>query len=390
MDRREFIRNISHASLGLSAVSLVGCAVDRRTPAQRKSAVSILTNDLEKQMPELMTGANVPGVSVAIIHEGSIVWRQGFGFSDAGRRVAVGPDTVFEAASMSKPVFAYVALKLCEQGILGLDTPLSRYGAEPLLVGDARFDLITPRMILSHSSGLQNFRSHDEPLKLHFPPGSQYAYSGEGYYYLQSVITHLTGKVDRNDCATFEADLKVCATDIGESLQRRLLAPFDMTRSRYIVDEAITPHLAMGHDENGQPLNKRPASGPAIARYAAMGGLFTTPTDYAKFLIEILRPKDPDDFRLTQASLREMLRPQIRLPDKPRPSSWGLGWQLQENGLFNHGGDHRGFHCHAIASPKTASGVVVMTNGENGWKIIPQLLSRPALAPLLGVPAESL
>jgi CubicO group peptidase (beta-lactamase class C family) len=291
---------------------------------------------------------------------------------------------------MSKSVFAYVALKLCEEGTIGLDTPLSHYGAEPFLVGDARLDLITPRMVLSHSSGFQNLRSHDRPLGIHFPPGSQYAYSGEGYYYLQSVITHLTGKLDRNDCATFEADLKVCATDIGESLRRRILAPFDMTYSRYVVDNTIAPHLAFGHDEDGQPLSRSQASGPAITRYAAMGGLLTTPTDYAKFLIEILQPKGPDHFRLNQAFLREMLRPQIRLFDKPRPSSWGLGWQLQDSGLINHGGDNRGFHCHAIAAPRTKSGVVLMTNGENGWKIIHPLLSRPALAPLLGVAAESL
>jgi CubicO group peptidase (beta-lactamase class C family) len=341
MDRREFIRNVSHASLGLSAFSLVGCAAGRRIPTNQKDpAVSILTNDLEKQLPRLMSENNVPGASVAIIHDARIVWRQGFGFSDANRRITVGPDTVFEAASMSKPVFAYVALKLCEQGIIGLDTPLSRYGAEPFLVGDERFDLVTPRMILSHSSGLQNFRSHDEPLKLHFPPGSQYAYSGEGYYYLQSVITHLTGKVDRNDCATFEADLKVCATDIGESLQRRLLAPFDMTRSRYIVDEAITPHLAMGHDENGQPLNKRPASGPAIARYAAMGGLFTTIFDSLRRACArccalrsasqtSLAPVHGDSggnyrrtvFSITAATIAGFIAmPSLRL--KPHPGSW--------------------------------------------------------------------
>ena len=101
MDRREFIRRISRASLGLSFVSLGGCAGDRRKPAKLESTVSALIDDLEQQMPRQMTEANVPGASVALIHDASIVWRRGFGFSDAGTRAAVDHETVFQAASMS-------------------------------------------------------------------------------------------------------------------------------------------------------------------------------------------------------------------------------------------------------------------------------------------------
>jgi CubicO group peptidase (beta-lactamase class C family) len=389
MHRRQFLVRSAPAAVGLALGPGSGCARTRQNkPTGNAAPWKLLVSDLETQIPMLMAETHVPGVSVALIHDAAVVWQRGFGFSDAHTKAPVDRETVFQAASMSKPVFAYVALKLCEKGVLDLDTPLTKYGAEPFLSGDDRMDRITPRTILSHSSGLPNFRSHDVPLSIGFPPGSQYQYSGEGYFYLQSVITHLTGRTDRDDCASFEADLRVCATDIGEFLEKNLLVPFGMGRSRYVVDEAFERRLATGHDEDGQPLERNRPSRPAITRYAAMGGLQTTPADYAKLIIEILRPREADPFRLKEESLREMLRPHIRVPGD-RPSSWGLGWQIQDNGVFKHGGDNRGFHCQAIASPRSGSGFVVMTNGENGWQIIPRLMSRPAFAPFLGVAPES-
>ena len=290
---------------------------------------------------------------------------------------------------MSKPVFAYVALKLCEKGIIGLDTPLTKYAPEPFLTGDPRLELITPRHVLSHSSGFQNWRSKKEPLKINFTPGSQYTYSGEGYYYLQSVITHLLGTVNRNDCAKFEADLEVCATDIDEFMKRSILVPFGMSSSGYMANETIERKAASSHDQDGRPLPKGKPTGPGLARYAAVGGLLTTPTDYAKFMIEVLNPKAPDDFRLTRETIREMLRPHVKVVNGPYTSSWALGWQIQDNGLINHGGDNKGFHCHAIASPKTKSGFVVMTNGDNGPKIIQQLFALPALDPFFEIPPKT-
>jgi CubicO group peptidase (beta-lactamase class C family) len=390
MHRRQFLSRSAPAAVGLALGSGAGCARSRQhTLTGRPAPWKPLVADLEAQIPMLMAEAHVPGVSAVLIQDATVVWQRGFGFSDAHNKAPVDPETIFQAASMSKPAFAYVVLKLCEKGIIELDTPLTKYGAEPFLSGDDRMDRITPRTILSHCSGLPNFRSHDAPLSIGFEPGSQYGYSGEGYFYLQSVVTHLTGKTDRDDCASFEADLRVCATDIGEFLEENLLVPFGMRHSRYVVDEAIERQLATGHDENGQPLERRRPGRPAITRYAAMGGLQTTPTDYAKFMIEILHPRKPDRFRLGSKSLREMLRPHIRVPGDLRPSSWGLGWQIQDDGLVKHGGDNRGFHCQAIASRESASGFVVMTNGENGWKIIPRLMGLPAFAPFLGVAPES-
>ena len=141
---------------------------------------------------------------------------------------------------MSKPVFAYLVMKLREKGVLDLDTPLSTYAAPPVeLKGDPRATLITARRVLSHTTGLPNWRSKEEPFRIDFTPGDRYRYSGEGYSYLQSVVTHLTGRVDSGDCGPFEMGVKVCATDIDAYIKANVLSPMAMTSSGYFWDEAL-------------------------------------------------------------------------------------------------------------------------------------------------------
>jgi RNA polymerase sigma factor (sigma-70 family) len=193
-----------------------------------------LIADLEKQIPKRMEEARVPGLSIAIIKDAKLFWRRGFGVKDVTSKELVDNDTVFEAASTSKPVFAYAVMKLCEKGVMNLDTPLTKYTPERLLKGDPRLDLITARHVLSHTSGFQNWRSEKDPLKIHFKPGEKWSYSGEGYYYLQSVVTHLKGKVSKKHSGTFEAGLRVYATDIDEYMRANILAPFGMTSSGYL------------------------------------------------------------------------------------------------------------------------------------------------------------
>ncbi len=389
MHRRRFLTVGTQGTLGLSLLAIAGCA--HRTRSADSAAVARwnpLVSEFEARVPGWMADARVPGLSIAVIHDARIVWRRAFGFADATTRLPVDHDTVFQAASMSKPVFAYAALKLCENGVIGLDTPLTRYTPQPYFTGDPRLELITPRHILSHSSGLPTWRSGEKPLRTQFDPGSQYLYSGEGYYYLQSVITHLTGRLDPNDCAQFEAGVEVCATDIDRFMLRNLLAPFGMASSGYRSNRTTERHGATGHDREGKPLPMVKPTGPSVARYAAAGALLTTPTDFARFMIEVLNPGGPDTIRLGKATVAEMLRPHVKVVSGSYPSSWGLGWQIQDNGLINHGGDNQGFHCHAIASPRLKSGFVVMTNGDSGPAVIQQLFALPAVNSFFGLQGE--
>jgi hypothetical protein len=141
---------------------------------------------LERDVPELMKKSNVPGVSIALIQRGKTIWVHGFGVKKAGTSQPVTGETVFEAASLSKPVFAYGVLKLVDQGKLGLDVPLTTYLPKPYIPGDQRLAKITARIVLSHRTGFPNWRDGDS-LPLYFTPGERFSYSGEGYIYLQRV-----------------------------------------------------------------------------------------------------------------------------------------------------------------------------------------------------------
>jgi CubicO group peptidase (beta-lactamase class C family) len=200
MNRRELLSASQRAVLGYfllpAAPGPAGTPLFAR--AEERAPWEALLADLEQQLPGLMAEAKTPGLSLAIIRDAKVLWRRGFGVRDSASRQPVDDDTVFEAASVSKTVFAYAVMKLCEKGVMDLDTPLTRYTPDRYLEGDPRLDLITARHVLTHTSGFQNWRSAAEPLKIHFTPGEKrFFYSGEGFSYLQSVVTRLAGRVNR-------------------------------------------------------------------------------------------------------------------------------------------------------------------------------------------------
>jgi CubicO group peptidase (beta-lactamase class C family) len=369
--RRAFLQASACGLLGGLFVPIAGCSKEKTRP---EGAPETLIAQVEDDISTLMRATSAPGLSVAVIKSGELLWRKGFGLKDAtAPDQRVDDDTVFEAQSMSKPVFAYVVMKLCEKGVLNLDTPLTKYTDRRFLAADSRLDLITARHVLSHTTGFQNWRSATEPLKIHFTPGERYMYSGEGYNYLQSVVTHLTGHVNTASCARFEDGLEVCATDIDQYMKANLLVPFGMESSSYLPDDTIARRMARPHDRQGQPIARGKPTAIDAARYAAAGALLTTPTDYARFLIEVIAPKPADAFRLELRTRDEMIRPHVAVNDT-YGSSWALGWQVQKTGIINHGGDIAGFHSMAVASPRTRSGFVIMTNGDNGGEILGKLI----------------
>jgi CubicO group peptidase (beta-lactamase class C family) len=290
--------------------------------------------------------------------------------------VPVDDDTVFEFGSVSKTVFAYAVLKACEKGILNLDTPLTRFTSERFLVDDPRLDLITPRQVLSHTAGFQNWRSKDDPLKIQFTPGARWEYSGEGYYYLQSTLTHVAGRVDTNHCQSFDDGLRICATDFDAYMKANVLVPFGMLSSGYLYQDG----MARPHDQKGQPIPGRRTTAIDAARYGSAGQLHSTVKDYAKFLIEIIDPKPADAFRLSATSLREMLRPQVKATDA---LSWGLGWAIDPHpevgNIISHSGDNPGFKAMTAASVRGRSAFIIVTNGDKGFEdvVMPLLRSGP-------------
>lgn len=319
------------------------------------------TPDAERAVHALLAAAEVPGVSVATVEGGAVAWTGTFGQADVARGEAVGPGTVFEAASLSKPVTAYVALRLADRGALDLDAPLWDLLPYERLAHDERARRLTARMVLTHRSGLPNWGG--TPLRFVAPPDSAWGYSGEGFVYLQRALEAATG------------------LGLDDLARREVFEPLGMTHSGFVWRDAWRP--ATGYDDLGEPrvLNRQ-----AEANGAA--GLVTTAADYARFLAAVLRGAG-----LAPATHRAALAHRTDVPpaafssDAP-PSGpaahvgWGLGWGVTEGDGHRsiwHWGDNGAFRAFAIGDPETGDGVVYLTNSENGLSMVEDLVA--AVAP---------
>ncbi len=135
---------------------------------------------LETFIPQLMKDGDVPGLSIALVRDSQVLWQRGFGVKNAETKEAVVDNTIFEAASLSKPVFAYGVLKLVESNRLDLDAPLSKYLAQPYIENDERLNLITARRVLSHTTGFPNWRTGRTTSKNSFHPRRKVQLFGRG------------------------------------------------------------------------------------------------------------------------------------------------------------------------------------------------------------------
>ena len=376
MPRREFIGYGSRTALGLSLLPLAACSSPPPATTAPQAGVPLdLTAALESQIPPLMAALHVPGLSIALVANAEPVWSRGFGTTHAGSATPVDGDTRFEAGSVSKTVFAYAVMKLSEKGVLDLDRPLVSYTSERWIVNDSRFNQITARHVLSHTSGLQNWRSKEDPLRIHFDPGTKWFYSGEGYSFLQLVVAHLTGRVNEHSCETMYDGLRVCATEIDAYFKANLLKPLGMMSSGYEWDEALAARTAGPHDKDGKPLDRPRVTPISAARFGAAGNLITTANDYGRFMIEVLQPGPHDDYRLSLATRDEMIRPQVKVDDS---SWWALGWLVQQgkNGTtLSHSGDNPGYKSFMLASVERKSGCVMLTNSDSGFEVIAKLVN---------------
>ncbi len=186
------------------------------------------TTALTRDIPRLIRDADIPGLSMAVVRNGRVVWARAFGTVNDSAQTPVDTETIFEAASLSKPVFAYLVLRLVDRGELDLDRPLADMLPYPRLAHDDRYKRITARMVLSHGTGLPNWGG--ERLTLRFEPGSAYGYSGEGFVYLQKVLERVTGR------------------PLDALARREVFQPLGMTRSSYLWQERFDGNAAYGKD----------------------------------------------------------------------------------------------------------------------------------------------
>jgi CubicO group peptidase (beta-lactamase class C family) len=188
VQRREFLVDSGRATLGFGALVVSGCSSHSQNTSKDPFLES-LTGHWEAKIPQWLPETKMPAVSIAIVRDGQLAWRRAFGVKDTGTNEVVDTESVFAACSDTKPVFAYGVLKLCEKGLLNLDTPLTKYTSRRV-TADPRVELITARHVLSHTTGFPNWRQ-EKDLPIQFTPGSKYQYSGEGFSYLQAVVEEI-------------------------------------------------------------------------------------------------------------------------------------------------------------------------------------------------------
>jgi CubicO group peptidase (beta-lactamase class C family) len=182
--------------------------------------------DLESYIPAFMEKERIPGSAMAMVYEGKVAWSEGFGKRSSWTNKSVSPETLFELASNSKMVTAYLALRLVDRGMLSLDEALDTYLTEPWLPSAEYRNVISLRHVLSHSSGLGHNGMNKDLL---FPPGEAYSYSNLGYLYLQAVIEELSGLT------------------LEEAAREMVFEPLGMSSSSFINQAPLKSRLANGH-----------------------------------------------------------------------------------------------------------------------------------------------
>ncbi len=304
-----------------------------------------MLNLIQSQLPGWMAAAKTPGAAVALIQPGDSTGYACAGIQDSTNCHPVTPQTVFEAASLGKPVFACLVLQMVREGKLDLDCVLSDWLPKPWVPNDDRLRQITVRRVLSHSCGFPNWFGDENPRVFRFPPGERFGYSGEGYLYLQRVVEAITGQL------------------LEDLARQSLFDPLGMTRTRYTCPPDLAAETAQGHAADGRPMPKWQPGANAAA------SLHTTLADYSRFLQAVLAGEDP-----LEGLGQEMLVWQTPIDER---SAWGLGWGLKHLAgdlFFWQWGDSDGWKHVAVGSLARGEGVIVLTNGEQGYQVWKQVL----------------
>lgn len=348
---------------------------------------------MDQFLKQQMDSLGIPGMSIAIINNGRIAYHRALGTVSVVSRQPVNDNSIFEAASLSKPLFAYFLMKMVDKGLLRLDTPLYKYMPYTDIEHDGRYKLITARLVLSHQTGFPNWRYFnkadsslhvkDGDLYIKFTPGSQFSYSGEGYLYLAKVIAFL----EHRTLQTLEP-----------LFQQEVDRPLGMEQAWYTGNRFISKHKVSGH-ENGKVFG-HPEGGlwghdessngyawPTVfpgwdsSWFNPAASLHTEAVSYAHFLISLMHGKG-----LSKKSLQDMLTPQVMLPKDNilyklyQDPAWGLGigiigtpWGMR----YDHAGSNGNFESHAVFYKDRKYGYVFFVNcnkGDDFYKRLNELL----------------
>jgi len=347
----------------------------------RLDGTTISSDSLTRKIKQLVNDAGVQGMAVAVFNKNEPVYQKVIGYKDFQRKSMLTDATNIYGASLSKAVFSVLVMKLVENNVIDLDTPLESYLPKKIyeyepqtrwhddysdLKVDGLYHKITARMCLAHTTGFANWRffESDKKLRVNSIPGTKYGYSGEGFVYLQVVLEKLMGK------------------GLEELAQEIIFEPLKMKNSSYEWQKKFEKDFAYGHKKNGETYDKDIDNEPR-----AGSTLETTVSDYIKFLTAVLNQK-----LISRASYDEIFSPQIRIhsltnfgPGSKSTTnkydninlSYGLGWVYLKTPYGNavsKGGHGDGFQHYSILFPEAELGILIMTNSDNGESIYKELL----------------
>ena len=328
----------------------------------------------QSKITERMAFHKVPGVSIAVINNGAIEWARSYGVVEAGTTQPVTIDTLFQAASISKPVAAMGALRLVQEGKLALDEDVNKK-LSSWKVPDNDFtkeQKVTLRGLLNHSAGMtvHGFRGYasdepvptllqilngekpanSKPIRVDILPGSQWRYSGGGISVMQQMVIDVTGK------------------PFPQFMRKAVLDKLDMKHSTYEqpLPSTFSSSVATGHRQNGEIVKGKWHTYPEMAA----AGLWTTPSDLARFAIEIQKSKAGKSNKVLSAAMTNQMLTSIK-------GDYGLGIGIRGAGktlAFSHGGSNEGFRCFLFAYAETGQGAVIMTNGDGGGGLANDIL----------------
>lgn len=347
---------------------------------KRLDGSKISVDSLSAKIQYLMTEAKVAGLAISIFNKNKPVFKQTFGLADVQRKKILQPSSVMYGASLSKVVFAYIVMQMVQEQIIELDRPLITYLKKPLpdypikdfmrgyrdLKEDKRYEKITARMCLTHTTGLPNWRwlEDDKKLKINFEPGTRYSYSGEGLYLLQFVIEQFLSK------------------DYESISQERVFKPLHMSNTSQVWQARFNTNICYGHDANGQPYQ--------IMKWResnASGSMSTTLDDFTRFYTALISHKG-----LSKRNFNLMTTRQIRIKSKKQFGTqaqiesmdndnimlgYGLGvgtFTTPYGRAFFKEGHDEGWGHYSICFPDKKIALVIMTNNDNGESIFKELL----------------
>lgn len=296
----------------------------------------------------------IPGVSLALIKDGKVIYHKTYGVINTMTGEKVTNNTLFEAASITKPVFAFAVQRLAERGVIDLDKPLWLYLPYADIQHDERYKQITARHVLTHRTGFPNWRwmNPDGKLNLKFAPGTGYGYSGEGFEYLKMVVEKITGK------------------KVEEVLQEEVIQPIGLYHTFFSKNDSLQRMVAYGHF-NRMPSNNDLNEVPGMAY-----SMHTEAAIFTKYMLYLLEQKG-----LKKETYDTMLMKHSDFnypPDwnKPKNAYMGMSLEVRETAYgksFGHGGNNGDFKCHFEVYKDKGMGYVVFTNSNTADPLLQNL-----------------